>query len=181
MCSFAPSLEAHQAISQALPMSAAMMPTAASGTTTRGIKRGRKHSRNLHLEEEEMRKAQLLASKQSCKRQLLAANSAYQQERRTEARLVKKAAKYNLNVFVKICSKKADLPFIVCSRCNCPIDSRRAIPKAVDEVAAGRPAHLQDAGVALFNGAAAQEAAPSVLDPSPTGQRCSTAVDTQVD
>ncbi len=130
-------------------MSAAMPP------------RARRAARNVHvqLEEEAHRKAELLASKQTCKRQFAAANAEFQKEMRMEKRLVKKAAKYDLDTFVKICGKKLDLPFIVCSRCNCPIDSRRAIRKAVDEVAAGRAVNVQDAGLPLLGDAATQEAA----------------------
>ena len=130
-------------------------------------------ARNVHvqLEEETQRKAELLASKQACKRQLAAANAEYQNEIRLERRLVTKAAKYTLDTFVKICAKKQDLPFIVCSRCNCPIDSRCAIRKAVDEVAAGRAVNVQNAGLPLLGDAATQEAAGFVLGQTPASEQ----------
>ena len=88
-----------------------------------------------------------------------------------ELRLVKKAAKYDLTTFVNICGKKRDMPFIVCNRCNCSINTGRAIRKALDEVATGRAVHVQDEGLPLLDDAAAQEAAGFVLAPPPANEQ----------
>ena len=117
------------------------------------------------LEEETSRKVALLAEKQASRRALSAANAEFRKEVRMEQRLVKKASKYSVEVFAKIMAKKEDLPFIVCRRCACVIDSRRAIRRAVAEVAAGRAVNVQSAGLPLLGDAAAAEAAQTTLRP----------------
>ena len=155
-------------------MSSSNRPGTASGAANR---RSSRPVRKVHMQlaEEQQRRDQLLASKRDSRRALAAANAECRQERRAEMRLVKKASKYDLDTFVKICGKKTDLPFIVCSRCNCPIDSRLAIRKAVAEVRAGRPTNLQDAGLPLLDDAAAAKEALSMLCPATASEQRPTA------
>ncbi len=141
---------------------AADAAAAAAAAQAAPAPRRRVHGR---LGDAERRRALLVQDAAAAKRMLSGAKAKVKEEIRRERALLKKAGKYDQLTLGKICALKMDLPHVVCSHCECAVDTRKHLQKAILAVQAGRARHLNNPGLPLL--AAAGSGGDVALSPPP--------------